>query len=206
MQSSPAHPPSRQPRRLCLFGGSFDPVHLGHTTIAAAAYARCGLEKVIFIPAWQSPHKQDQNRPAAPADRLAMLRLAVAGLPWAVVDAWEIGRGGPSYSWQTAEHAARMAGPDTELCWLLGADQWAVLHTWARPEILADLLTFIVFPRGPDPILPRPGFRHEVVDIRHPASSTEVRAAAYAGRSLKELVAPAVAAYIREHRVYAAGR
>lgn len=206
MRSSPSIPPPRRPRRLCLFGGSFDPVHLGHTAIAAAAHTQCGLEKVVFIPAWQSPHKTGRNRPAAPAHRLAMLRLALATLPWAEVDTWEIGREGPSYSWQTAEHAARQAGPDTQLHWLLGADQWASLHTWARPEILSDLLTFIVFPRGPEPIRPRPGFRHEVVDVRHPASSTAVRAAAHAGRPLEDLVAPGVAAYIREHGLYQQGR
>ena len=206
MQSSPPIPPPRRPRRLCLFGGSFDPVHLGHTTAAAAARARCGLEKVVFIPAWRSPHKQDRDPPAPAADRLAMLRLALADAPWAEVSRWELDRAAPSYSWQTAEHFAGLASPGTDLCWLLGADQWASLHTWARPDILADRLTFIVFPRGPEPILRRPGFRHEVVDVRHPASSTAVRAAVRAGQPLDGLVAPAVAAYVREHGLYETGR
>lgn len=206
MQSSPPIPPSRRPRRLCLFGGSFDPVHLGHTSLAAAVVNSCAVQKVVFIPAWRSPHKQDHDPPAPAADRLAMLRLAVAGIPWAEVSGWELERAMPSYSWQTAEHFATLAGPGTELCWLLGADQWAALHTWARPEMLAALLTFIVLPRGPETIRPRPGFHHEMVNVSHPASSTAVRAAVHAGRSLQGLVAPPVAEYIREHGLYQEGR
>lgn len=197
-------PPPVRSRRLGLFGGSFDPVHLGHTALAAAAREHGGLEKMIFVPAWQSPHKQDQNPPAPAADRLAMLALALADTPWAVVSRWEIDRDGPSYSWLTADHFAEAAGPDVELCWLLGADQWAKLHTWAHPEKLAASLIFLVFPRGPTPIEPRPGFRHETIDFHHPASSTAVRAAARAGRPLDGLVAPAVAEYIREHKLYRA--
>lgn len=202
MQSSPPIPPPRRPRRLCLFGGSFDPVHLGHTTLAAAAVNRCAVQKIIFIPAWRSPHKQDRDPPAPAAARLAMLRLAVADAPWAEISGWEIERAAPSYSWQTAEHFAALAGHGTDLCWLLGADQWAALHTWARPDILAARLTFLVFPRGLEPVVPRPGFRHETIDLRHPASSTAVRAAVRAGQSLDGLVAPAVAAYIDRHRLY----
>jgi nicotinate-nucleotide adenylyltransferase len=190
MQSSPSIPPPRRPRRLCLFGGSFDPVHRGHTSLAAG----------------RSPHKLEHDPPAPATDRLAMLRMALADAPWAEVSQWEIDRAAPSYSWQTADHFATLAGPDTELCWLLGADQWANLHTWAHPERLAARLTFLVFPRGPEPVLPRPGFRHEAVDIRHPASSTAVRTAARAGQSLDGLVAPTVAAYIREHGLYGTGR
>jgi nicotinate-nucleotide adenylyltransferase len=205
MQSSSSIPPPDRPRRLCLFGGSFDPVHLGHTSLAAAAITRCQLEKIIFVPAWRSPHKQDRDPPAPASDRLAMLQLAVADAPWAEVSRWEIERAAPSYSWQTAEHFAATAGPGIELCWLLGADQWACLHTWARPDILAARLTFLVFPRGPEPVVPRPGFRHEAIDFRHPASSTAVRAAVRAGRSLDGMVAPAVAAYIRSRHLYREG-
>jgi nicotinate-nucleotide adenylyltransferase len=202
MQSSPPLPPSLRPRRLCLFGGSFDPVHLGHVALAETAWRRGGLERVVFLPAWQSPHKQDEAPPAPAVHRLAMLRLALAAAPWAVVDAWEIDRGGPSYSWQTAEHFAGAAGPEVELCWLLGADQWARLHTWAHPEILAARLTFLVFPRGGTPVEPRPGVRHECIDFRHPASATAARAAARDGRPLDGLVGPEVADYIRRHGLY----
>ncbi|MFN0130327.1 MAG: nicotinate (nicotinamide) nucleotide adenylyltransferase [Verrucomicrobiales bacterium] len=197
MQSSAPPSPARRPR-YGLFGGSFDPVHLGHTAMAEAARTQANLEKIIFLPAAQSPHKTDSDPPAPAVHRLAMLELALADLPWAEVSRWEIDRPGPSYSWKTVEHCAAVAGPNIELCWILGADQWDVLLAWSHPEKLAALLTFLVFPRGDTPVLPRPGFRHQPVICRHPASSTAARA----GQSLDHLVAPEVAAYIRKHALY----
>jgi len=196
MHSSLARP------RHCLFGGSFDPVHLGHTGLASAARAHARLDRIIFLPACRSPHKHDQDPPASAHHRLAMLRLAVAPLPYAEVSAWEVDRAGPSYSWQAAEFFAASLGPDIDLCWLLGADQWAVLHTWARPDRLAHLLTFLVVPRNEGVIVPRHGFRHAVVPFHHHASSTAARAAARSCQSLDHLVAPSVADYITRHRIY----
>ena len=96
-------------------------------------------------------------------------------LPWAEVSDWEIERPAPSFSWQTAGHFASLLGPEVELWWLLGDDQWRVLETWARPEVLASQLRFAVVPRGEARILLKPGFRHEVVAFHHPASATAVR-------------------------------
>jgi len=131
-----------------------------------------------------------------------MLRLALRSLPWAEISSWELDQPGPSYSWQTATHFASQKNSQTDLCWLLGADQWAALHTWARPEVLAKSLTFLVFPRGETPILPQPGFRHEVVHCRHPASSSAARFAAQKNNSLEHIVAPEVAEYIHSHGLY----
>jgi len=170
--------------------------------MAEAARAQGDLAKVIFLPAARSPHKTDLAPPAPAAHRLAMLELALADLPWAEVSRWEIDRPGLSYSWRTAEHYAAVAGPSIELCWLVGTDQWESLLTWSHPEKLAALLTFLVFPRGDTPVLPRPGFRHQPVLCRHPASSTTARAAARTGQPLDHLVAPEVAEYISKHRLY----
>jgi nicotinate-nucleotide adenylyltransferase len=190
-------------RRVCLFGGSFDPVHLGHTALAETVWEHCGLEKVIFIPAWQSPHKPD-DAPAPAADRLAMLELALKGRAWAEISRWEIEQPTPSYSWQTAEYFAGSFGSGVELCWLLGADQWKQLRTWAHPEKLASLLTFLVFPRNGIEIGPQPGLRYELIDFRapHPASSSAVRTIVRAGGALDGWVDPAVADYITSRRLY----
>lgn len=201
MQSSAPPSPTRR-LRYGLFGGSFDPVHLGHTALAAAARAQGNLTKVIFIPAARSPHKTGRDQPAPAAHRVTMLELALADFPWAEISRWEIDRPGPSYSWKTVEHCAAVAGPHIELCWILGADQWNALLTWSHPEKLAALLTFLVFPRGDTPVLPRPGFRHQTVISSHPASSTAAREAARAGQPLDHLVDPNVAAYIRNHALY----
>ncbi len=185
---------------LCLFGGTFDPVHEGHLAIARAATGAAGVARVLFVPCWQSPHKA--GRPATPAaHRLRMLELALAGEPWAAVSDWELRRPEPSYSWQTAEHFQAGMPPGTSLSWLMGADQWAALDRWARPERLAELLTFVVFPRAGWEITPRPGFRHVVIDVVHPASATAIRADVAAGRAPRWLPAP-VASYVAEHGLY----
>jgi nicotinate-nucleotide adenylyltransferase len=199
-EESPAVPNLAR-RRVCLFGGSFDPVHNGHMAMARAAHSDCRLERVVFLPARRSPHKPDLQ-PAPAADRLAMLERAVGELGWAEVSDWELQRRGPSYSWQAAEHFSSAFGAEVELCWLLGADQWRAIETWARPEVLAARLSFIVFPRGQGSLTPKPGFRHEVIALRHPASATAVRQAVQRGQSLAGLVPPKVEAYIREHGLY----
>ena len=167
-------------------------MHLGHTALAETVWEHCGLEKVIFIPAWQSPHKPD-DAPAPAADRLAMLELALKGRAWAEISRWE-----------SAEYFAGSFGSGVELCWLLGADQWMKLRTWAHPEKLASLLTFLVFPRDGIEISPQPGLRYELIDFRapHPASSSAVRAIVRAGGALDGWVDPAVADYITSHRLY----
>lgn len=191
---------SQSPERIALFGGSFDPPHCAHLAIARAAVEHCGLEQIVFVPCQESPLK---GRPAlaSGADRLAMLRLATDGLPWAAVSDWELSRPGPSYSWQTAEHFAALH-PCAELHWLMGADQWASLERWARPDILRERLTFIVFAR--DGVRPacRDGWRSVFLPGEFPGSSTEARRLLAAGASTAGLLPPAVADYAVRQRLY----
>lgn len=190
----------------CLFGGSFDPVHLGHLALAAAAREQAEVSKVIYLPAWRSPHKLAGAGPAPAVHRCAMLELAVAGRPHEEVSTWEIERERLSYSWETAEHFTTLlreqGPPGARLSWLLGADQWEKLDTWAHPSRLAKLLVFLVFPRDGYAIYPRPGFIHQELQAHHPTSSTAVRAAVKSGAPLEGLVPPAVATYIRQHGLY----
>ena len=188
---------------VCLFGGSFDPVHLGHLAIAKAARNRLDLDRVVFIPCRRSPHKGDIE-PASAHHRLAMLGLTLGVLPWAEISAWEIDRPAPSWSWQTAGHFAGIEPPGTRLFWLLGADQWATLDTWARPDALARLVHFVVIPRADIGLKRRPGFAHTIIDVRHPAAATDVRAAIREGRSIDGLVSEAVRAYIDQNKLYRA--
>ncbi len=187
-------------RKIALFGGTFDPVHNGHLFIAETAAQQCGLDEVIFIPCWQSPHKQD--REISPVDdRIGMLELALADKEWASLSTWEIERDEPSYSWMTAQHFAN-EHDDCELYWLLGADQWNVIGTWARPDLLAKLLTFIVFPRdGVEPV-DQPAFEWQTIDVETPGSGTEIRAAVATGRPINDLVPKTVAEYISKQHLY----
>ena len=191
------------PKKIALFGGTFDPVHLAHLAITAEAQRACGLNQVILIPCWQSPHKREKKA-AAPEHRLEMLRLATKDLPWAHVTSWELDRKEPSYSWMTARHFAE-SYPEAELHWILGADQWNVITTWSKPEILSKLLTFIVFPRnGVDPI-ENEGFRHHLIDIETPGSSTAIRNKVKANENIHGLTTDEVVHYIQEHNLYRSG-
>ena len=103
--------------KLGLFGGSFDPVHLGHLLVAQAACEEFGLDRLCFIPAAQSPFKPDA-KPAPAKARLQMLRLALAGQPHYEVDAQEVTRGGVSYTMDTVRDYRRRF-PDARLFWLI---------------------------------------------------------------------------------------
>jgi nicotinate-nucleotide adenylyltransferase len=184
-------------RKIGLFGGTFDPVHLGHIHLADLAVNAMGLDEVRFLPCRISPHKTDQA-PSSAADRLKMLRLATDGLPWAVVDDFEVGREGASYSYQTAEAmAARF--PGSRLYWIMGADQWEALPRWAEPQRLAARVEFIVFSRGKSPT-PRDGYVMHHVEGGHPASATEIREALAHGETAHPWLHPDVARWISETR------
>lgn len=188
-----------EPRRIALFGGTFDPVHLGHLHLAGAARTALDLDEVRFIPCRISPHKLDTTPTPAEA-RVAMLRLATGGLEWAVVDDLETRREGPSFSWQTAV-AMRGKFPGARLFWIMGVDQWKALLSWAEPEKLAACVEFVVFSRGEEPV-PRDGFVMHALACDHPASATAIRGAIAAGRDTGGWLDPAVEAYIREHALY----
>lgn len=191
--------PSQDISKIALFGGSFDPIHLGHIEIARAAQAACDLDRVVFVPCWQSPHKS-KGTIASPEQRVKMLELATDDLAWVQISRWELERDTPSYSWMTAEHFAGEY-PHAQLFWILGADQWDALDRWAEPAKLAQLLTFIVFPRGNAPE-PKADFAHQSIDIRHPASSTEIRRGLADGRDVSVLLPPKVADYIAVEKLY----
>lgn len=187
------------PRRIGLFGGTFDPVHLGHLHLARLAREAAGLDEVRFLPCRISPHKPG-TPPASGEDRVNMLRLATQNLPWATVDPWELEHPGPSYSYLTAEE---MVGrePNSEWFWIMGSDQWDALPTWAHPERLAALVTFLVLARGSVPA-PRPGFRMQLVPGDHPESSTRIRALVAAGTVPESSLPPAVSAYLTKRGLY----
>jgi len=191
------------PQRIALFGGTFDPVHLGHVHLARAARDAAKLDEVRFLPCRVSPHKLGQV--SAPGeDRLAMLRLATGPLPWAVVDDFELHAPEPSFSYLTAEHYVRR-DPHAEWFWIMGTDQWEALPRWKHPERLAACMTFLVLSRGKSPAA-RNGFRmREVPATEHPASATVIRARVAAGESVSAWVDPAVAGYIARRGLYRSG-
>jgi nicotinate-nucleotide adenylyltransferase len=131
--------------KLGIYGGSFDPVHLGHLLVAQAAVEELGLDKLFFVPAAQSPFKPDA-KPAPNAVRLQLLRLALAGKSNCEIDEQEIQRGGTSYTIETLRSYAKRF-PGADLFYLIGADNAAKLNEWREAAELATLTEFIAVPR-----------------------------------------------------------
>ena len=166
--------------------------------------ARCAMEvlqltQVVFIPCRISPHKTD-TEPSAAADRLKMLELATAHLPWASISDWETRQVGPSYSWKTAE-AMKALHPDARLFWIMGTDQWNALLRWDQPERLASMVEFIVICRGAFPEKLE-GFTMHPVRFDHPASSTQIRKDIADGNFKEPWLDENVAEWIDQHRLY----
>ncbi len=133
-------------KTIGFFGGTFDPIHLGHVRMAEAFQAQCGLDELIVMPAGEAYHK-DNHGQASAADRLAMTQLAVAKLPQAGVSDVDIVRRGPTYTADTLAAMRAQYGPDVAFWWLMGADSLAQLHTWHDFERLFTLTNFAVAPR-----------------------------------------------------------
>jgi nicotinate-nucleotide adenylyltransferase len=181
--------------RVGVFGGTFDPVHVGHLAIANAALDELELDRIYFVPARRSPLKQD-GPIASPEDRLAMLVSATANEPRFRVSEIELDRKGPSFTVDTLE-ALRGEG---ELFLILGSDAYADFERWREPARIRDLATVVLAARPGAPNAPS-GVRmldSPLMDI----SSRELRARAARGRSLRYLVPEEVLRYIEEHRLY----
>ena len=143
----------RRPLRLGLYGGTFDPVHLGHLIAARDALEQMHLDAVLFIPCARSPFKTGSPR-TTDAQRVAMLRHALQGEPRFWFSRCELDRPAPSYTIDTAREV-RMAFPHATFFWLIGADLMARLHEWAGWEDLRREVKFLLLERGKD--VPVPG-------------------------------------------------
>jgi nicotinate-nucleotide adenylyltransferase len=189
-------------QKIGLFGGSFDPVHLGHLLVAQAACEEAGLQRLYFIPAAQSPFKPGTTT-APPADRLRLLRLALAGKSNYEIDEQEIKRGGVSYSIDTVRDYAKRF-PGAELFYLIGADHVPSLAKWREAAELARLVTFVAIPRpGQAEAAFAPPFKGRALKgFPLGVSASEIRARVKAGLPIDYLVTPAVAEAIRNYRLY----
>lgn len=187
--------------RIGIFGGTFDPVHVGHVVVAAWVRAALELEAVLLVVANEPWQKLDRPRLSPARDRLAMVEAAVDGIDGVEASAMEIERGGLTYTTDTLD-AARADDPDGSLHLILGSDAARGLDTWHRYREIADMAEVVVVDR-PGAVGRRPPVPHRVVacpliDL----SSTQVREWADAGRPLDGLVPPAALAYCRQEGLY----
>lgn len=132
--------------RIGIFGGSFNPPHIGHIQAAQMAVQALKLDRLLMIPVHTAPHKEVQDAPDA-AHRLAMLRIALAGAASIEISDLEISRGGTSYTYETVE-TLRTMYPDAEFFLLMGSDMFQSLQTWKYPERILANATLSVFCRG----------------------------------------------------------
>lgn len=182
-----------------LFGGSFDPVHLGHLIVAEAAVEALGAA-VRFVPAREQPFKRAAHGASA-EQRAAMLELAVAGNPRFSVERIELELPPPSYTVHTLRALAERE-PGNRFTLLLGADAAQELGSWHEVDALADLADVAVFAR-PGAVVPRHPLIAQVIAV--PAveiSATAVRERARRGRSIRYLVPEVVREYIAAHGLY----
>jgi nicotinate-nucleotide adenylyltransferase len=182
--------------RLGLYGGSFDPVHHGHLILARQALEDLSLDRVIFIPAIESPFKPNQSSASA-ADRFAMVRLAVQDEPAFTVDPIEIEREAPSYTIDTAR-AYRAQYPQETLFFLVGEDHLAALPKWNEFEELVHLVQFAILSRSDLPL----NVEYPVVRRRFDLSSTEIRNRVANDLPISYLVPENVVRYIQERKLY----
>lgn len=189
-------------QRIGLFGGSFNPVHLGHLLVAEAAREELRLSRLFFIPAAQSPFKPGVA--LAPAEqRMQLLRLALAGRTDCEIDDQEVRRGGVSYSIETVrDHARRF--PDAQLFYLIGADHVPQLPKWRDADELARLVEFVAVPRpgGSTANFPPPFRGLRLTGFPLGVSSSQIRDRVKAGLLVDLLVGPAVAEAICNNRLY----
>jgi nicotinate-nucleotide adenylyltransferase len=188
--------------RLGVFGGTFDPPHVGHLVTAVNVRHHLHLDKVLLVVA-NVPWQKEGSRAVSPAaDRLALVEAAVRDVDGLEVSAVELHRGGPSYTADTLADLA-LADPDAELFTILGQDAAAGLHTWERWTEVVARSTLVV--------VERPGHRVDLpddvawcrVEVPHlEVSSTDLRARAVDGRPLDYLVTPAVIEGIRSRHLY----
>lgn len=192
------------PRRVGMFGGAFDPPHQAHAALARAAIAQLGLDRLYVFPTGDAWHKARQLTPAP--DRLAMARLAFAGVPGVEVDDGELRRSGPTYSIDTLREL-QARHPQAQLHLLMGEDQAAGFASWRAWEEIARIAVLCVAGRGSgagvETLRALPGVRVTTLALPPMAvSATDIRARLTRAQDIADLVEPAVARYIESHHLY----
>jgi nicotinate-nucleotide adenylyltransferase len=198
------------PERIGILGGTFDPPHVGHLWLAELAADSLALDRVVFMPAAQPPHKRRRGMSSI-TERLLMTRLAIGGNPRFELSTLEVGRPGPSYTVDSVEELHRTHG-DAQLYLVMAADSLAQIDSWREPDRLLSLIEWAVGPRPgtelPSAVSLRERFGaaarriHLLDGPSLDVSATEVRRRVAAGRTIRYLVPQAVEELILEKDLY----
>jgi nicotinate-nucleotide adenylyltransferase len=198
-------------RRIGILGGSFDPPHLGHLWLATLAADAVGLDRVLFMPAAQPPHKRQRGMSSA-TDRLLMTRLAIAGDSLFELTPIEMERDGPSYTIDSVDELTRLYGDEADLFLLMAADSLAQIESWRQPDELLARIEWVVGPRPGASLPDRSGLEerfgadagriHLLTGPSLDVSSTEIRARVAAGHAIRYLVPRGVEELIVDRGLY----
>lgn len=199
-------------QKIGIFGGSFDPVHLGHTGLAADAMEQLSLDKVVFIPAGRQPFKLDKKLTSGKA-RLDMLKLATEELDGVEISPYELESEGVSYTYLTMRVMQERYGDRAKLYFITGTDAFLKIEKWTNAEELLRSYSYVIGTR--------PGYRQEelqrcieqvqslygteivhIDNVQIDASSTEIRQRLQRGQSVSDIISETVERYIREHGLY----
>ena len=193
--------------RIALYGGTFDPIHLGHLEIARKVLELFEIEKVLFVPAQAPPHKV--GRPVTePIHRYAMLALATQNDPQLSISTFELDAPDRRYTVNTVEHFQKFFGESIELFFIMGADSWSEIKTWREWERLLGMINHIVVTRPGYEVAAAPAELKQRVfftdAVMKDISATNIRRLASEGRTeeLAKLVPEPVAEYIRKYQIY----
>lgn len=211
------------PQRIGLFGGTFNPVHIGHLRCAEEIREQFALNRIVFVPAFLPPHKKQPT--VSPHHRCEMTRLAIDDNPCFELSDIELQREGNSYSYDTIEYFRKQESPGSELFFIIGSDAFREVHTWRKYPDFFEQCGFIVMNRSgfrvPSPLnlsgsaagafvrLDENTYAHRcgthicfgqvsALDI----SSTDIRSRIAGGRTISYLVSASVERYILEHGLY----
>ena len=206
LDPDPSVAATEAPLRLGVFGGTFDPIHVGHLIVAEEALARLSLDRVVFVPARVSPLKLPGTHFTA-EDRVQMVELAIRDNPRFQVSRVDVDRTGPSYTLDTLRTLYEQHGEACELFFVMGLDSLATFHAWHRPKEIISLSRLVVVSRPGSSVdweaLERnvPGIRRatELIDtLQIGISSTDIRERMARGLPIRYRVPEAVEEYIRE--------
>lgn len=198
-------------KRVAVFGGTFDPIHIGHLAAVQDASDELSLDRVLFVPNSRPPHKA--ALPVTDArDRVEMVRLSLEGNDKFELCLVEFERDAPSYMLDTMRILRERLGDGTDLCFLVGCDALPQLHTWSRPEELLNEFRVVIMDRPTESEVPWaeveerfPLIRRQI-EIVHVAqldiSGEDLRRRVHIGRSIRYFVVPEVERYIRERGLY----
>ncbi|NWG28061.1 MAG: nicotinate-nucleotide adenylyltransferase [Ignavibacteriaceae bacterium] len=188
--------------KVGIFGGTFDPIHLGHLITAQSVREIRNLDKIIFIPAFISPHKGDMKTSSA-EDRLNMIKLAIDGIPFFDYSDIEIKKGGVSYTIETLKELKKIYD---EMEFIIGYDNIFTFHTWKEPDEIMKLAKIIVLKRkSSHPPQFEDKYYKQAVFVQTRGieiSATDLRERVRKGLPINFLVPPKVMEYIYQHKLY----